>query len=38
MPAAAIPDPLTHCAGLGIKAEFQGCRDATDHVAAQWEL
>ena len=29
-PIAAMPDPLTHCAGLGIEPVSQHCRDATD--------
>ena len=36
--AAAMPDPLTHCAGLGIEPATWFCRDAADSVALQWEL
>ena len=35
--AAAMPDPLTHCAGLGIEPSSCRCRDATD-PAPQWGL
>ena len=34
---AAMLDPLTHCAGLGIKPASQCSRDAADPVAPQWE-
>ena len=30
--AAAMPDPLTHCAGLGIEPVFWRCRDTTNPV------
>ena len=36
--AAAMPDPLTHCAGLGIELASSHCRDAVDPVAPQQEL
>ena len=29
-PIAAMPDPLTHCAGLGIEPVSWHCRDAAD--------
>ena len=36
--AVAMLDPLTHCAGPGIKPSFWCCRDATDPLRTQWEL
>ena len=36
--AAAMLDPLTHCAGLGIKTASWRCRDATDPTASQRKL
>ena len=33
--AVAAPDPLTHCAGLGIKPASWCCRDAADPIAPQ---
>lgn len=33
-----MPDPWTHCAGLGIKPVFWHCRASTDPIAPQWEL
>ena len=35
--AAATLDPLTHCAGPGIKPASWHYRDATDPVVPQWE-
>ena len=35
---AAMPDPLTHCAGLGIEPVSLHSRDATDPVGPQWVL
>ena len=36
--AAAVLDPLTHCAGPGIKPASWSCRDAIDPVAPQEKL
>ena len=36
--AAAAPDPLSHCAGLGIDPSSWHCRDAADPIELQWEL
>ena len=36
--AAATPDPLTRCAGLGIEPGPWRCRDSSDPIAPQWEL
>ena len=36
--AMATPDPLTHCAGLGIKPTSWCYRDAADPVVPQQEL
>ena len=36
--AAAMPDPLTHCAGLGIEFISWCSRGATDPLVPQWEL
>ena len=36
--AMAKPDPLTHCAGLGIEPASWCCRDATDPVTALGEF
>ena len=36
--AVATPDPLTHCAGLGIEPASWCCRDATNPGAPQQEL
>ena len=33
--AAAKPDPLTHCAGLGIEPVSWCCRDAPDPIVPQ---
>ena len=35
--AAAMPDPLTHCAGLGSKPVSWCCRDASDPIVPQQE-
>ena len=34
----AMLDPLTHCAGLGIKPTSWSCKFAADPIAPQWEL
>ena len=36
--AVAMPDPLTHCARLGIKPVAWCCRDSADPCVPQWEL
>ena len=36
--AAAMPDPLTHCSGLGMEPVSWRCRDAANPVAPQQEL
>ena len=36
--AVAMPDPLIHCAGLGIKPMSWRCRNTTNPVEPQWEL
>ena len=36
--AMTVLDPLTHCAGPGIKPVSWCCRDVADPVAPQWEL
>ena len=36
--AAAILDPLTHCAGPGLGPESWRCRDATDPIGLHREL
>ena len=36
--AAAMPDPLTHCAGQATEPASSSCRGTTNPIRPQWEL
>ena len=36
--AAVMPDPLTHCVGLGMEPVSWCCRDTANPIVPQWEL